>query len=144
VPHWCIMHQSRPTIGAHGTASIFRPTRLPPHGRRPPVDPRHPVGQHEHIKREAAEAPPGDAVAGREVAHHGGDIFTPAEAPGAEAGDEEVALTMEAKLVMIQGRARDQSILLRLPRRSSRSRCSRSHTPARCQSRSLRQCGYVR
>jgi hypothetical protein len=35
--------------------------------------------------------------------------------------------------------ARDQSMRPRLPSRSSRSRCSRSHTPARCQSRSLRQ-----
>jgi hypothetical protein len=26
-----------------------------------------------------------------------------------------------------------------LPRRSSRTRCSRAHTPAACQSRSLRQ-----
>jgi hypothetical protein len=35
--------------------------------------------------------------------------------------------------------ARDQSMRPREPRRSSSKRCSRSHTPARCQSRSLRQ-----
>jgi len=35
--------------------------------------------------------------------------------------------------------ARLQSILFACPRRSSRAWCNRSHTPARCQSRSRRQ-----
>lgn len=44
------------------------------------------------------------------------------------------ALTFEASRL-----ARDQSILSAFPSSSSRTRCSRSHTPATCQSRSLRQ-----
>jgi hypothetical protein len=44
------------------------------------------------------------------------------------------ARTLEASRL-----ARDQSILSAFPSSSSRTRCSRSHTPATCQSRSLRQ-----